>query len=414
MTGEPAELELLVRSAARADAGFRIIRHPVDSAALRYCPQRAPEEQWEARPVDSSGSGEAGYLIKSKLTGSIVELSPRGWRLWQLMDGRHSVQELAATYFFEFGSLDFDEIRALINHLRDAGLIDAGCQVPWFVRRLSTSSRRSLAALARPAPGFDWSLSYTNADALVERVHRAVAPLMFSAPAFGICLLVVELGLYYFASATSLTSAALWGWAPLWQVLLLGYVAPLVLLITPLHELAHAIVCKHHGRRVASMGVHLVYGVFPLPYADVTDVWLAPGLARVETYFAGPLSTLFVGSLAVLAHHVLPAGSWAAGWTLAVALASYAVAFVTLYPFFPVDNDGYYILSDLSRCFSLRAEANEFVNRGLPQALRQRRRLTRREWLYVAYSTATAMSAMAVMVGVGWGLSVVFIMAICG
>lgn len=408
------QLELLVRKAARADAGFEIRHRTADRAALHYRPHRAPDDQWETRPLEAPGTGTYGYLVKSRITGQIVQLSLRGWRLWQLMDGRHSVQELAATYFFEFNSLNLGEIRRTINHLRDAGLIDADARVPWFVGRMFASPRRSLAALARPAPQFRWSLRYANADALAERLHQAFGRFLFSPLALGLWLVVVELGLYYFASEDLLRGMALWAWAPAWQVLLFGYILPLLVLITPIHELAHAVVCRRHGRRVASMGVCLYYDVLPLPYADVTDVWMAPGLARVETYLAGPLSTLILGSAALLLHRVLPPHTWLAGWTLAVSLTCYAVTVITLYPFSPFDSDGYYVLSDLARCFSLRNESAAFVRSGLCRALGERRLLTRREWVYVGFWTLTTVSTWAIMLAAGYGLSRLAIYALWG
>ena len=65
-----------------------------------------------------------------------------------------------------------------------------------------------------------------------------------------------------------------------------------------IHELAHSLVCKKYGGRVASCGI-LVLLMIPMPYVDVTSSWRFENKwKRILTSAAGMLSEVFVAAIA--------------------------------------------------------------------------------------------------------------------
>ena len=112
-----------------------------------------------------------------------------------------------------------------------------------------------------------------------------------------------------------LLAAAVMGWAVLefmlagsrvWtqatDILQLGNLLPLYLAIFVnhlLHEMAHAIACKHYGGQVRTMGFMLLLFT-PLPYVDLSSSWTFRNRwQRAWVSSAGMATDLFVGALAL-------------------------------------------------------------------------------------------------------------------
>ena len=137
------------------------------------------------------------------------------------------------------------------------------------------------------------------------------------------------------------------------ESLLLIYIS--VSIVTALHELAHAVTCRHFGGRVQDMGFLLMYFV-PCFYCNVSDTYLfKEKRQRLWVIFAGGFFELFIWALAVLA------------WRLAAPEAFLSRVFFiivgvgavkTLFNFNPlIKLDGYYLLADYLGIANLRKEA---------------------------------------------------------
>lgn len=111
-----------------------------------------------------------------------------------------------------------------------------------------------------------------------------------------------------------------------------------------LHELGHAMMCKHYGLRVPTMGVAFLV-MWPVLYTDATDSWrLASRRKRASIAAAGVATEMLLACYAMLAWVILPDGL-ARSIALIVAttawITSLAVNSNPLMRF-----DGYYFLSD--------------------------------------------------------------------
>jgi hypothetical protein len=114
-------IELLVRSEA-GDA-FQTREVPSASAYLESRPQRIPEPDYELARQPTSIQGTTAYVLKNRRTEDYLMLTEQEKFLWEQMDGRASLQEIATAYVLEYGAFDFEAIPALIANLRRAELL---------------------------------------------------------------------------------------------------------------------------------------------------------------------------------------------------------------------------------------------------------------------------------------------------
>ena len=128
-----------------------------------------------------------------------------------------------------------------------------------------------------------------------------------------------------------------------------------VSIVTALHELAHAVTCRHFGGRVQDMGFPLMYFV-PCFYCNVSDTYLfKEKRQRLWVIFAGGFFELFIWATAVLAWRlVAPEAFLSRVFFIIVAVG----AIKTFFNFNPlIKLDGYYLLADYLGIANLRKEA---------------------------------------------------------
>jgi putative peptide zinc metalloprotease protein len=177
-------------------------------------------------------------------------------------------------------------------------------------------------------------------------------------------------------------------------------------LVKALHELGHAVACKHFGGACHEIGVMLFVGV-PSLYCNVSDAWMLPRKApRVLISAAGILVELAIAAVAAWLW-------WCTNPGLLHSLALYAFVVCSINTVLLNGNpllqyDGYYVLSDLADLPNLRSEGRAAVNRlwaavffGRKQPTEDDRR--RPAWL-VWYGSAAAIYRFVVVLGITWFL----------
>jgi len=110
------------------------------------------------------------------------------------------------------------------------------------------------------------------------------------------------------------------------------------------HELGHALVAKHEGCRVPSMGVALMV-LWPVAYTDTTEAWrLADHRARLRIAAAGVRTELSIAAWATLAWSWLPDGPWRTAVFILATMTWVTSLLINLSPFMRFD--GYFLLCD--------------------------------------------------------------------
>lgn len=133
------------------------------------------------------------------------------------------------------------------------------------------------------------------------------------------------------------------------------------------HELGHALVARHHGCRVPTMGIAFMV-LWPVAYTDTTEAWqLADRRARMRIAAAGVRTELTLAAWATLAWTLLPDGALRTTAFVLATMTWVSSVLVNLSPFMRFD--GYFLLCDALELPNLHersfAQARVWLRRGL-------------------------------------------------
>ena len=387
----PARLKLLVRSEDGESFETREISSP--AAYLQLRPQRLPDNQWELAQLPSGVPGTKKYVLKSRRTENYLQLDDEERFLWQQMDGRVSMQDIAVAYVMRYGSFDFEKIPQLIRKLLLADLLTL--RPMSRLHEILARNRRNPAARAMEA-GLHaierLNVASRRWNDLFERIHRWGGWLLFT-PAAVVGLIVLTAfgtrALVHLWNDLGAISSAL-GHHAIVAIIALKLA---FFLTVALHQLVHALACVHYGRSVKEVGFIIHHMIVPTFYADVTDLFMASRRARVVNALAGPTVHLVLGMLGVIWANALGPGLLQA-CVAASAVLQLQSFIVCIYPFSFLEMDGYHVLEDAVGMPRLSQESSQFMRGTFLKRLAVGR-FRRQEVVYLAYFTLSLLSVMA-------------------
>jgi putative peptide zinc metalloprotease protein len=381
------ELELLIRAPREAGSGsggsFITKRYVANQVALTVRPRRIPDDSFEVQ-AQSRKDRKLFYVIRQIESDRYLFLNEEEYFLWQTMDGLHTLRDVATAYFLKFGSFDFRVIHRFLARARDQKLI----VIPQtdLLRRTNPDEPQSLRARALTRlRSIDVRVS--NVDARIGALYRRLS-FLFTRPAFAFYGALLALGAMAIVEQSGRREGAdvLTGSDMMLLPLFLAMLGASVVI----HELAHALACKHFGREVKAFGFTFMNRFLPSVYADVTDMWMSTRKARMAVSFAGPLSGMLIGSASAATAWLLPPGT-ASSFLWLFSLVITGLSLASLYPCLYVESDGYHILSDWLRLPALREHSRKFLSERL-RALFHRGRMrpmTSDERAFLLYGLAS-------------------------
>ena len=394
------KIELLIRK--EDEQGFEIREVPSALAYLRYRPQRLDAASYELARLPPGVDGRISWILKNRATERYLLLTDPERFLWDQMDGRTSLQQVATAYVLRYGAFDFDLIPTLIAKLRRAGLLTL-LPVSRLRERLARSKNPATHLVEATLKGLEHlTVRSRNITPLINRIYRWGGFLLFSPVTLVAGLALVALGvlgsLRLWAEAASVAIPL--AWSPIATLVSLK----LVLFATmAVHQLLHALACAHYGRQVHEYGFTMLHGFIPTFYADVTDVFMASRRARIMTAVAGPLLHLYLGALLLWTASGMSPG-YPQSFTAASGLIQWQALLVSLYPFCFLEMDGYHVLVDLLALPTLRADAWQFVRHELAGRLFGGTWLDRKEAIWVGYFSLSLISLLALVLFHVFGL----------
>jgi putative peptide zinc metalloprotease protein len=397
-----ARIELLVREAD--GDGFETREIPSGVAYLHSRPQRIPDADWEMARLPYAPQGVVTYALKNRRTEQIIQISETEKFLWEQMDGRASLQEIATSYLLQYGSFDFEIIPTLIVKLLRADLLTM--RPVSRLRAVLARNRRNPAARAMEGTLHALerlTVTSRRSHQFFERMYRYGGFLLFTPWAIAALALMVGLGAVSAAKIWNNLGEVTQGLAshPLVAILLVKIVFWLTVIN---HQIIHALACIHYKRRVREFGFTILHGFIPTFYADVTDIFMATRRARVVNAVAGPLFHLFLGGLCFWIATLLQPGLMQ-GFIAASAILQIQSFLISLYPFCFLEMDGYHILVELVGVPTLNHDSVRFVRESLWRRLRTATWLTRQEAICLAYFVLSLASVAGFVLFNVWLLS---------
>ena len=385
-----AKLELLVRGAE--EERFEIVR--VSSAAgwVQMRPQRVVPDEYELADVMSRVGSPQSSILKNRRTERYVMLSERERFLWDQMDGRTSLQNIATAYVLRYGQFDFDLIPALIRKLQQAQLLTL-TPASRLRRALARNRRRRIARMAEIALTAleRINISSREVESFFNRVYRWGGRALFTRTALVGSLVLGALGLMagmrLWPNADEVVEGL--GRSP---VLAVVAVKLLFFVTLAMHQVVHGLALVHYGRRVREFGFTFLHGFVPTFYVDVTDIFMASQRARVVTAISGTFVHLILGALCFVVALRMPHG-FAQAFVAAAGLVQWQAFVLALYPFCFIEMDGYHVLVDLLGVPTLKQDALAYV-RALFNGS-QSGGLTRETGLWIGYVALSALSIAA-------------------
>jgi len=387
----PAKFELLVRGEDEED--FELREVPSVVGYINSRPRRIDSESYEISELRSRLAGPPGFILKNRKTDRFLLLSAQERFLWDKMDGRTSLQEIATAYVLEYGEFDFDIIPNLLRKLQRARLLTFEPRSRLRKVLARNRGRMLVKAIELVLTGLERiRIASHNVHPFFQRLYRYGGFALFTPAAIVACIGLALLG----------AGAAFALFRGMRDVLegfggraLLGLLTVKLLFFASLalHQFVHGLACIHYRRRVREFGFTFLHGFVPTFYVDVTDIFMVGRRARVVTAVTGPLAHLILGAVAFIVAVMSPVGSFTQAFAAASGIIQCQALVIALYPFCFIEMDGYHVLVDVLGVPTLKHDALAYV-RGLLTGTGYSR-FGREEALWLGYVVLSTLSVAA-------------------
>ena len=157
------------------------------------------------------------------------------------------------------------------------------------------------------------------------------------------------------------------------------------LMLTSIHEAAHAFTTKYYKQKVDRGGILLYFGL-PCFYVDTNEIWLVGKKARLIVSWAGPWSTIIVSSVATLFLNVFP-DFHQSQIIFKIAFWGIIGAIINLNPL--LELDGYYMLIDYLKKPMLRVKSILYVRETFKNLV-FKKQVSKLEWDKIIYACLAA------------------------
>ncbi len=347
---------------------------------------------------------ETRYAVKDPVGQRYWRLREEELFLLRSLDGAASVDDLCARYARQFSPrrLDPPELVHYLSSLHQQGLIlserDGESEAVLHRQRAwrRAAPLRMLYQLAA------WRFRGVDPDRWLARITPGLNWVFSGWAAASFVVLLVSAALLALVQWITLDRelAALAGSFTADQVVLLLVAIGITKVM---HELGHAIACKHFGGECHEIGLLLLCGA-PALYCNVSDAWLLrEKRPRILISAAGIVVELTLAAICTWLW-------WCTYPGLIHSLALYAVVICSVNTVLINGNpllqyDGYFILADLTDTPNLRAVSSASVRRFFGRVLfglripGERDNPGREPWL-IAYGVASTLYRWAIVIGI--------------
>lgn len=298
------------------------------------------------------------------------EFQPNEGRIIRRMDGTKTVKELVVEELAASGDLELSGVTEIVQALhRGNFLTQSFTDVDEAVRHAldPVSVRRAKARQFVKTLSIEWK----GAERPIRAMYRALRWLFNVPVQIGFAGVVIA-GFVAFFLVVRSHRYTLSG-----QSLAIAFLVLMALnyALTFVHELGHAVILVHHGRRVKAAGFQIYFGS-PAFFIEATDGLMMERGQRMLQAFAGGYAEMLLCGIASIVLLAWP-DLWLGPTLYKFAVLGYLVIFLNYVPL--LELDGYWLVTDLIQVRDLRPRSIAFVRYELWYKVRTLERLTRQE-----------------------------------
>lgn len=305
-------------------------------------------------------------ILKNPDTGSYFKLSEEGFCIWQLFDGKNTMQEITLSLADQHNVFAPDVVAALVSKLTKAGFIS---NIQIIDNKKMEKRPLWVKAMVNIRRVLEYRVAFGDADIWIARMYQRYIRYLFTRVGQLILAVITICGIAAFIHETPAILAFFS--AKHVGLLLLIALIPLSLIEVIMHELGHAFAVKAFGREVHFIGVGW-YWFGPIAFTDTSDMWLSARKPRMLVNIVGVYVDVLAGSLSALLILVF-SNPYLQGLCWLFTVYTFIGAFRMLSPL--QEMDGYYVLMDWVEKPRLRQAAVIWLVKVFPKSLRHPRLL---------------------------------------
>ncbi|MFT5092010.1 MAG: putative peptide zinc metalloprotease protein [Porticoccaceae bacterium] len=351
--------------------------------------------------------GSRYWHVKDPISLRYYQLSPEEHAVLMMLDGTVSLQEVRRRFENEFAPqrLSLPQVQSFLAMLHSSGLVisDSPGQAEILVSRTRNEKGQRLLkqfsnVLAIKFRGFDphgflsWLVPQTRSLFAPWCVTFCVGLMLAAGVLAAVRIDTLQSRLPHFHEFFGATNLIL--------------LAATLAVTKVLHELGHAVSCRHFGGECHEMGVMLLV-LTPCLYCNVSDAWMLPSRwQRIVISAAGIYVELLLSAVCLFMWWFTVPGAFNSLCLNVVFVCSVSTVLFNGNPL--LRYDGYYILSDLVEIPNLRQQAGALFRNWMSvwfldtELANQRLLPQRRKAFLVTWHVASWLYRLLVVWGIMW------------
>lgn len=294
------------------------------------------------------------YVIKDPITQRFFRVGEPEYFIIRNLDGKTSKEKIIEKLHHELNvKVSPETLDKFIERLEKAGFLEGEISQRELSKFQYHPQKKRKSVFRRI---FFLKVKAFDPDRFLDRLLNKVK-FLFTPGFFIFSVLVIVLGLLITLSSWGDLGYSLRG---LYRITTIFKLWIAIFLIGIIHELGHALTCKHFGGEVREMGFLLIY-LQPAFFTNVSDAWLFKEKSKkLWVTFAGIYVHLFLWASATVLWRITDIETGLNSFLFVIMLAS---GIILLFNFNPLMKfDAYYLLSDYLEIPNLRKKAFGYLN----------------------------------------------------
>jgi putative peptide zinc metalloprotease protein len=300
------------------------------------------------------------WVIKDGVTLRYFHLSDEEYGLLQLLDGQSSLDEIQTEFERRWAprKLGLPQLQAFLVRLHQDGLVISEATGQGDILRQRAGKLRWTAWRQTLSNPLAIRFRGIDPDRFLDWLYPHVR-VLFSPACVTLCLLAIVSAILLVTARFEMLTTRLPDFQVFFNPRNLVWLAATVAAVKVLHEMGHALACKHFGGECHELGVMLLLFT-PCLYCNVSDAWLLPRKwQRIAISAAGMYVELVIAAIATWLWWFSEPGllnSWCLDLMFVCSVSTVLFNGNPLLPY-----DGYFIFSDLVEVPNLRQEASSLL-----------------------------------------------------